>query len=291
MSEIEQSSIGQVLRDAREAQGLTLEEAAARLRLMQRQIVAMEADEFESLGQPVFARGFVRNYSRLLGLEPETLLAKMEGAPSEPSVVSYAEPPQPRSWLSSPWLILLLLGVLVVVTVPVTLYWWLNEGEDELVSRVQSVERVDPVPLPPRPVAAPVEAAAPVAEPAPLPPVEAASPVTPAPAMPVAPAAPAPIPAAVPGEAGAPAAPASPVLSGVLKLEFGDEAWVEIKDASGRMLHRQLNPAGSSVSVRGQPPFDLVIGNAAQARMTYNGRPIDLKPFIGMTVARFTLEE
>lgn len=288
MSEIEQSSIGQVLRDAREAQGLTLEEAAARLRLMQRQIVAMEADEFESLGQPVFARGFVRNYSRLLGLEPETLLAKMEGAPSEPSVVSYAEPPQPRSWLSSPWLILLLLGVLVVVTVPVTLYWWLNEGEDELVSRVQSVERVDPVPLPPHPVAAPVEAAAPVAEPAPPPPVEAATPV--APAAPE-PAAPAPIPAAVPGEAGAPAAPASPVLSGVLKLEFGDEAWVEIKDASGRMLHRQLNPAGSSVSVRGQPPFDLVIGNAAQARMTYNGRPIDLKPFIGMTVARFTLEE
>jgi cytoskeleton protein RodZ len=296
MSEIEQSSIGQVLRDAREAQGLSLEEAAARLRLMQRQIVAMEADEFESLGQPVFARGFVRNYSRLLGLEPETLLAKMEGAPSEPSVVSYAEPPQPRSWLSSPWLILLLLGVLVVVTVPVTLYWWLNEGEDELVSRVQSVERVDPVPLPPRPVAVPVEAAAPVAEPAPPPPVEAETPVAPAapapaPAMPVAPAAPAPIPAAVPGEAGAPAAPVSPVLSGVLKLEFGDEAWVEIKDASGRMLHRQLNPAGSSVSVRGQPPFDLVIGNAAQARMTYNGRPIDLKPFIGMTVARFTLEQ
>lgn len=288
MSEIEQSSIGQVLRDAREAQGLTLEEAAARLRLMQRQIVAMEADEFESLGQPVFARGFVRNYSRLLGLEPETLLAKMEGAPSEPSVVSYAEPPQPRSWLSSPWLILLLLGVLVVVTVPVTLYWWLNEGENELVSRVQSVERVDPVPLPPRPVAVPVEAAAPVAEPAPPLPVEAATPVAPAPA---APAAPAPIPAAVPGEAGAPAAPVSPVLSGVLKLEFGEEAWVEIKDASGRMLHRQLNPAGSSVSVRGQPPFDLVIGNAAQARMTYNGRPIDLKPFIGMTVARFTLEE
>lgn len=291
MSEIKQSSIGQVLRDARETQGLTLEEAAARLRLMQRQIVAMEADEFESLGQPVFARGFVRNYSRLLGLEPETLLAKMEGAPSEPSVVSYAEPPQPHSWLSSPWLILLLLGVLVVVTVPVTLYWWLNEGEDELVSRVQSVERVDPVPLPPRPVAVPMEAAAPVAEPAQPPPVEAAAPVAPAPA---APAAPAPIPAAVPGEAGAPAAPAapvSPVLGGVLKLEFGEEAWVEIKDASGRMLHRQLNPAGSSVSVRGQPPFDLVIGNAAQARMTYNGRPIDLKPFIGMTVARFTLEE
>jgi cytoskeleton protein RodZ len=57
------------------------------------------------------------------------------------------------------------------------------------------------------------------------------------------------------------------------------------------MLHRQLNLPGSSVSINGQPPFDVVIGNAAKARMTYNGRPIDLKPFIAVTVARFTLEE
>ena len=81
------------------------------------------------------------------------------------------------------------------------------------------------------------------------------------------------------------------LLHGVVHLEFGDEAWTEIKDASGRMLHRQLNQPGSSIEVRGQPPFEMVIGNAAQARMTYNGRPIDLKPFIDVTVARFTLEE
>jgi len=290
MSETEQSTIGQVLRDAREAQGMTLEQAAARLRLMQRQIVAMEADEFEGLGQPVFARGFVRNYSRMLGLEPEALLARMEGAPAEPAVVSHLAPPQPRSWLSSPWLILLLLGVLVAVMVPVALYWWLNEGEDEPVSQEQPAEQVDPVPLPHAgPVAEPAEAAAPVAETEPVPPAAPATPV--APEMPAVPA-PVPVsPAAPAAGPGAAAAPASPALGGVLKLEFGAEAWVEIKDASGRMLHRQLNPAGSSVSVRGQPPFDLVIGNAAQARMTYNGRPIDLTPFIGTTVARFTLEE
>ena len=290
MSEIEQSTIGQVLRDAREAQGMTLEQAAARLRLMQRQIVAMEADEFESLGKPVFARGFVRNYSRMLGLEPEALLARMEGAPAEPAVVSYAAPPQPRSWLSSPWLILLLLGVLVVVAVPVALYWWLNEGEDEQVSRVQPAERVAPIPLPlDGPIAEPAEVATPVAEPEPVPPAAPEMPAIPAPA-PASPAVPA-VPAAGPGADSVPAAPVSPAPSGVLNIELGAEAWVEIKDASGRMLHRQLNPAGSRVNVRGQPPFDLVIGNAAQARLTYNGRPIDLTPFIGKTVARFTLEE
>jgi cytoskeleton protein RodZ len=295
MSENEPSSIGRTLRDAREAQGMTQEEAAARLRLMQRQIAAMEADAFESLGQPVFARGFVRNYARLLGLKPEMLLAHMEGAPAEPAAVTYVMPPQPRFWLSSPWLVLLLLGLLVVVAVPVALYWWLNEGEDELISRVPSAVQVDSVPLPVPAQAA--EVAAPVAEPAPVPP--AAADTSAPPATRLAPATPEPVPApaspAAPvngaGEAAAPAAPPAPAANGVLHLEFGADAWVEIRDASGRMLHRQLNPAGSSVNVPGQPPFDLVIGNAAQARMTYNGRPIDLKPFIAVTVARFTLEE
>ena len=76
-----------------------------------------------------------------------------------------------------------------------------------------------------------------------------------------------------------------------MHLDFGGESWVEIKDASGRMLMRQLNPSGSSVDIKGQPPFDMVVGNAAQVRMTYNNRPIDLSPFVDVSVARFTLEE
>lgn len=272
MSENNQASVGQILRDAREAQGVTLDDAAARLRLMHRQIEAMETNDFEGLGQPVFARGFVRNYARLLGLAPEALLARMEGAPVEPTAVSRAEPPPPRSWLASAWLILLLLGLLVVVGVPVALYLWLNSEVDEAPQ-----SRMPPAALSrPAPVAAPV----PVAEP-----VETAPPIVPT--APVEPAAPAAEPAGA-AEAGAPAAPAA---SGVLHIEFGDEAWAEVKDVGGRMLLRQLNPAGSRVDIHGQPPFDVVIGNAAQARMTYNGRPIDLKPFIDVTVARFTLEE
>ena len=275
MSESGQSPIGRILRDAREAQGMTLEDAAARLRLMHRQVEAMEADDFESLGQPVFARGFVRNYARLLGLAPESLLERMAGAPAEATTVNPAEPPLPRSWLTSPWLILLLLGLLVVVAVPVALYVWLNsEGEDELGIRSAPTAQVQPAPVAaPSPVAVPVDAPLPA--------------ILPAPVTPVAPEAV----SGEPAEAGAPAAPQTPGVSGVLHLEFGDESWVEIKDASGRMLFRQLNPPGSSVDVNGQPPFDLVIGNAEQTRMTYNGRPIDLKPFTAVTVARFTLEE
>lgn len=282
MSEAVQPSVGQVLRNAREAQGIALEDAAARLRLMHRQIEAMEMDDFDSLGQPVFARGFVRNYARLLGLAPESLLLRMEGAPAEAAAI-HVEPPLPRSWLTSPWLILLLLGVLVAVVAPVALYWWLNEGEEEAPPPAPAVERSEPLP-PARPalIAAPEKPIEPAVEPAPIPPVAPAAEMTqPAEAVPPTP----------------PVAPAPPVAAGptgptgVLHIEFGEESWVEIKDASGRMLHRQLNPPGSSLNLSGQPPFDLVIGNASRARMTYNGRPIDLTPFIDVTVARFTLEE
>jgi cytoskeleton protein RodZ len=271
MSESGQSSVGQALRNAREAQGITLEDAAARLRLMLRQVEAMETDEFESLDPPVFARGFVRNYARLLGLAPEALLARMQGAPA-PTAVSHAAPPQPNSWLSSPWLILLLLGLLVVVVVPVALYWWLNsEGVD------------DPSASATQTYSAPAAVPAPVAEPA-----DVASPAVQVdPVSPPAPAAG----ATEPAETGTPAAPETPTVSGMLHLEFNDESWVEIRDASGRMVHRHLNRPGTSVDIPGQPPFDVVIGNAAQARVTYNGRPIDLKPFTDATVARFTLEE
>ncbi|HET9462467.1 MAG TPA: helix-turn-helix domain-containing protein, partial [Thiobacillus sp.] len=249
-------------------QGITLEDAAARLRLMLRQVRAMETDEFESLDPPVFARGFVRNYARLLGLAPEALLARMQGAPA-PTAVSHAAPPQPNSWLSSPWLILSLLGVLVVVVVPVALYWWLNSEEVD-----------DPSASATRAYSAPAAVPAPVAEPA----------AVAAPAVQVDPVSP-PAPAAGAAETGTAAAPEAPTLNGTLHLEFSDESWVEIRDASGRMVHRQLNQPGTSVDIPGQPPFDVVIGNATQARVTYNGRPIDLKPFIDATVARFTLEE
>ncbi len=279
MSNSEEASVGQVLRTAREAQNLTLDDVALRLRLMHRQVEAMERDDFESLGQSVFARGFVRNYARLMGIPPEALLARMAGAPVEAPPMSQSEQPLPRSWLTSPWLILLILGVLVMVAVPVALYLWLNSDVSDIpnspapvtASRSAPVDRVAGG----RAVDVPV-AAAPVPE-------KSGSDERAQAAIPGAPA-----------TSGAPATPAvtAPSASNsVVHLEFGEESWVEIKDAAGHVLHRQLNRAGSNVEVRGQPPFSVLIGNASKARLTYNGRPIDLNPFIEVTVARFTLEE
>lgn len=283
MSDPAMTGVGQTLREAREALGMSVEQAAARLRLMHRQIEAMEAEDFEALGRPVFARGFVRNYARLLEIDPEPLLAQMEGPRTEQAPVRRPEPELPRSWLTSPWLILLLLASLLAVAVPVGLYWWLNQGEDELMSRMPSAEKVEPVELGVAPAETTPPAQAPAAEPAaPEPPAGPVESTEPASAIDAAVAPPAPPPETV---------VEPPASDGVLRMDFSDDSWVEIRDASGRVLHRQLNPAGTSIEVRGRAPFRLLVGNAGSVRLTYNGRPFDLKPFIDVTVARFTLEE
>jgi cytoskeleton protein RodZ len=68
------------------------------------------------------------------------------------------------------------------------------------------------------------------------------------------------------------------------------EAWLEVKDGSGRMLISALNPAGAERTVRGQPPFEIVVGNASSVRMTYDGKPVDLRPHTKVEVARLTLK-
>jgi cytoskeleton protein RodZ len=103
---------------------------------------------------------------------------------------------------------------------------------------------------------------------------------------PVTPAAGTTTPAAVP--AAAPAAPVPGVAE--IKLDFDDESWVEIKDGTGAVIFSRLNPAGAEQLVSGEPPLDLVIGNARSVRLTYRSKPVDLAPHTRVDVARVRLE-
>ena len=67
--------LGERLRRAREAKGLSLKEAAERLALKAGVLEALEACRFEVLPEPPLARGYLRRYALLLGLDPEALLA------------------------------------------------------------------------------------------------------------------------------------------------------------------------------------------------------------------------
>src|SRR5262245_2872697 len=72
---------GTLLGAAREAQNLTVAEVARHLKLSVHQVEALEAGEYHRLPGPVFVRGFIRNYARLLKIDPEQLLSAAESLP------------------------------------------------------------------------------------------------------------------------------------------------------------------------------------------------------------------
>src|SRR3546814_6242483 len=76
---------GQRRRAAREAAGRSVAVVASRLKTPTRFIEALEAEEWDRIGAPVFVRGQLRSYSRLLGLPVQPVQMASGVAPIEPT--------------------------------------------------------------------------------------------------------------------------------------------------------------------------------------------------------------
>lgn len=116
------SSFGTWLRRQREARQISLREVAERTKISLRYLQAMEDDRFEVLPAPVFAKGFLREYARYVGLSPDEVvnhyLSVQQPQASEDGADSRREPRAGASWPH--WLTLvlavaLLLGVVVLL--------------------------------------------------------------------------------------------------------------------------------------------------------------------------------
>jgi beta-lactam-binding protein with PASTA domain/transcriptional regulator with XRE-family HTH domain len=66
--------VGGVLRAARESKGLSLAQAEKATRIRQKYIEALEEDRTADLPEPVFVKGFLRNYAILLGLNAQEVI-------------------------------------------------------------------------------------------------------------------------------------------------------------------------------------------------------------------------
>jgi len=68
------ATLGQQLKAAREAKGVSESEAGTATKILTKLIVGMEADDFSGMAAPTYAKGFLRLYARYLGLDPEPLV-------------------------------------------------------------------------------------------------------------------------------------------------------------------------------------------------------------------------
>lgn len=312
------SSLGKILREARERAGLSMADVANQIKFAPRQIEALEADDFQHLPEMTFVRGFVRSYAKILDVDAQPLLALLPQINSSltPLTPVSVEVPFPNAY-SPNWQNLIWLGVTLLLAVLVVAFAVWHYTTPLAKPEVAQVEI--PVSLPAGmqiiPASAVLEAdvaAPPIAPEVQPEPVAHSSVLAAKPLVhstrdessaaagrqetlsPTQPAKPAAKPGALPqsttatgkAEALPQAKPVKPVdqpdalpKAATLHLVFDEDSWVEIKDGDGKILSSRINQRGTELRLNGYEPFSLVISHAASVKLYHRGKQVDLTPY------------
>ncbi len=282
---------GAILRATRESYGASIEAVAAQLKLAPRQVQALEEGEFDLLPGRTFVRGFMRNYARLLELDPEVILqalprggaSALEAPPLSSTTGTIGELPDSNATRPS-WLRGSVALAVVIVVVAAAAYEYMQRSRGPAALGKSSANGA----------AAPADTATRAR-------VDGAAPAVPdanetrAPAVQpnVAPLATAGAPAPVNTASTANAAQMSVLDQGALapiRLDLRGTSWIEVRDATRRVVLAQTLKPGDVPTITGEPPFEVTIGNAPLVTLTFRGRTIDLLPYTRQNVARLTLQ-
>ncbi len=266
---------GARLRQARETAGLTIEDVAQRLHMPAQVVRSLEQEQWQRLGAPVFVRGQLRSYARLLGVDVGQVLEQAQVGPIvPPTLVSHTHTPRARRIAESVGRRLLYVGITAALAVPV---WFATRSHFDAGTSGPSTASLDVVPAtvtpPPERTGAgeaPAAAAAPAVRPSPTPYVASLTPVPRGPAE---------------------APPASPTAAapGALQLSFTADSWTEISAPDGSVVEKALIRAGQVRSFNPGQVGRVVLGNASAVEVQQNGAIIDLEPYRRANVARFTV--
>jgi len=270
--------MGAWLRTQREARGVSVQEIAQASKISLRYLEAIESDRFDTLPAPVFVRGFLREYARVVGLDPDEVvnlyLAAESTAPQARDDGRRAAAAAPRAERSPLLGYALLVGALLVVFLGIAaaISFWSGRGG------------AGPAAPPPAPLATPErEPSGAAKQPTPHAAGAAAEAPSPRPdagadaARPLAPAPPAPA-----ASAPAPADPPSGPLRVV--LEFHQDCWVEAV-VDGRRRASELKAGGETLALEAREEILLTLGNAPAVRLEVDGRSVAL-PMQGSRVVR-----
>jgi cytoskeleton protein RodZ len=262
---------GQHLREAREAAGLSIDEVGSRLRMPLHVVRALEAEQWQRLGAPVFVRGQLRSYARLLGVDLEPLLASAHLAPVQPvQLISHTHTPPLRRMIESATRRLVYVVITAGLAVPI---WYATRTH--FADDGPSTASLDEVPSTPGDAAPPPAAATDAATAT----ATAAAPVT-RPASSAAPyiASLTPLPRAS-------SEPEKPALS----LLFQGDSWVQVLDPDGKPLEKALLKAGDRRDYASGQVGRVVLGNASAVQVQQSGSTVDLTPYKRANVARFAV--
>lgn len=241
--------LGEALRTARTEQGRSLAEVSHAINLRETVVQAIEHDDFALCGGDVYARGHIRAYARLLGLDPAPLVRSYDertGAPPEGARVALlADDDVPLERSGPNWPVLVGAALVVVLAL---LGWQLVSELRGPARPVEQVVGTTPSGTRTTPPAAPTSAG----------PTNAGT--TPPPATSTGPAG---GPTSGTGTAGA--------HQVAVALKITGASWVEVRDAKGRTVYSGLLSKGDVKRFSDTAPLRLTLGNAGGVELTVNG--------------------
>lgn len=244
---------GERLAEARREQQISVVEIAKELHLDEPKVRALERNEFDALGAPVFAKGHLKKYAQLVNVDPDDVLVdyyRLTRSAIVPPVV--LSRPRPGKELSpGPWI-----AVIVIIIVVVTAFWWFTRPvESELEPEVQMEDLMPAQP----------------ADESQTPPVddEVLTETEPQLTEPVIQEEPEPEPE-----------PETVIEEGQMHVlvTYTGDCWTEITDANGRRLLFALGQDGRTVELSGAEPFNVLFGNPGNVSLRVNGDERPLPP-------------
>lgn len=283
-------SAGALLRSARERAGISISVLAASLKVPERRLEALEAEQWQAFPDIVFVRALASSVCRQLGIDRSPILAALpvpeavELQPDDSRLGAFHESGhgfrRSASGLSLPQRgrPLLVAAALLLLAGVVLWFWpyWVKAPQPNAERQAVSTSSASSTLAA---SAAPAAAAPPMRSstvPAPVP-----APVAPSSSGPGL----APPPIAVSSQ---PQAAVPQVAeSGWLRFAASGESWVEVSDASGTVVFRKLLQAGESVALDAPGPLNVLIGRAGATQVSVRGKPMDLAPIARNNVARF----
>jgi cytoskeleton protein RodZ len=247
---------GSVLKQAREDAGISRQDAASQLKMPERVLKSLEEENWQQLGAPVFVRGQLRSYARLLKVDIDPYLQQTQLEPIRPAeLISHSHTPRYQRLLESVARRAVYVVITAAIAVPV---WVATQSHIDQDDDSRTTASLDVVPsevvatasqTPQQQAAARRQAAPYVASLTPLPRNNG---------------------------------------NGLI-LRMSGDSWVQITGPDGDTLEKGLLKSGEERSYRNGQVSRVVLGNASAVEVQQAGSTVDIAPYKRANVARFTV--
>lgn len=260
---------GPTLKAARQAMNVEPREVADALNLPLNIVQAIEENDFAQLPNPVFARGYVRSYAKLLELDPDPIVQQFP-MPAEQAITENSmsiERPSPfaaiaataQRFVREQQQLVVVGGAIVGGLLLVMLLVWLL-GDSEAEAAVTPVA----------PAVSTSQTVTAAAAPAGAGRVVVSS-------------------AAESSDADGTVSQRLDAGDGSMLFEFTDECWLEVRAADGQVLYSDLGKPSRALKFTGTGPFSILLGYAPAAKLQFNGEAVALAPHTRNNVATLVL--